>query len=219
MPGVAIDPTRGDGFSDHGVAFPAEYPLHSARPRARLRRQRGQRDVQTLSLLRRDGSVTSPLASTVPSQVARPSEQLVIRAVEQVIALHVHHQRRSAYPRKGKELLRTLEPHTVPGAACDREYQPVKAELSVIGCITKIAAIGQNGVPFSSFFVSAQVDPVPDKSSLQTRMATETPASIWQKPPKLLPIAWAYSLQKDQRSGFIGIDPFLMDHFGTAGNG
>src|SRR5690606_41275766 len=94
-----------------------------------------------LSLRRRDEERTLPLSRHRSVTVHGPSEQLVIRMTEQVIALHVHHQRRSAYPRKGKELLRALSLIQCRVRRAIGEHQPVKAELSVIGCITKIATV------------------------------------------------------------------------------
>ena len=75
----------------------------------------------------------------------------------------------------------------MPGAACDREYQPVKAELSVIGCITKIAAVGPERVPFSSFFVSAG-RPSPRQILPADVDGYETPASIWRSRQSCCPL-------------------------------
>ncbi|CZW78027.1 Uncharacterised protein [Enterobacter hormaechei] len=131
----------------------------------------------------------------------RPSQTLVVSMTEQIIALDIDEQRSSAHQRKGKELLGTL--CLVKGGmrGAIGKHQPVEAELTIVGLIAKIAAVGPECRAVFRFFCQRLIDPVPDKAALQPGMAAEC-----------LPVAGKAAkavthrvgiLAQDQRTGFV----------------
>src|SRR5690606_32317902 len=92
---------------------------------------------------------------------------------EQIIALDLDDQRNGAHQRKGKELLGTLRLVKGGVRSAIGKHQPVEAELTVVGLIAKIAAVGPECRAVFRFFRQRLIDPVPDKSALQPGMAAE----------------------------------------------
>lgn len=80
---------------------------------------------------------------------------LVVSMTEQIIALDIDDQRNGAHQRKGKELLGTLRLVKGGVRSAIGKHQPVEAELTVVGLIAKIAAVGPVCRAVFRFFVSA----------------------------------------------------------------
>lgn len=137
---------------------------------------------------------------------------------EQVPALHLNHQRRGADPRKGEELLRALRLEQRRVRRAIGEDQAVEAELSIVWLIAKVPAVRPERIALFVLFRQGLIDPVPDKSPCR-RGWLRNACQYFANPPKLFPIAWAYSQRISGRVSSGMPIHFLIDHLGTAGKG
>ncbi len=99
-----------------------------------------------------------------------PAKPLVVGFPKQVFALDPHPQRGVLKQAEAERLLGTfcLEQGGMGGAI--REQQAVAAELAIVLHITEVAAIAPVVATISGVFVEPLIDPIPDKSALQTWM-------------------------------------------------
>lgn len=137
---AATVPTRSDG-QPVTTALPAAGALqHSARL-PRLGFQFRQSDLQTLNAFRGYRQRHLARSQYLPIPGNRPAQHFVIGMAEQIPALHLNHQRRSADPRKGEELLRALRLEQRRVRRAIGEDRAVEAELSIVWLIAKVPAV------------------------------------------------------------------------------
>ncbi|MNP43250.1 hypothetical protein D3C76_1370560 [compost metagenome] len=104
----------------------------------------------------------------------RPTQLLVIGLTEEIVTVHLYHQRRVADQGKSEKLLRALGLIQGRMRRAVGEDQPVQTELSVVRFIAKIAAVGPEGVALFVMLSQGLVHPVPHKTTLQARMFAES---------------------------------------------
>ena len=170
--------------------------------------QRRQVNFQTLGAFRRHRERHLARGQHVPVPGNRPVQHFVIGVAEQIAALHLNHQRRGADPRKGKELLGALRLVQRRVRRAIGEHQPVKTELPIVRLIAEVSAVGPERVALFVPFRQGLIDPVPDKPTLQARMAAKR-FPVFRNPAKAISHRVGV-FTEDQRARFVRhADPFL----------
>lgn len=137
---------------------------------------------------------------------------------EQIVAADRKAQRIAGIDGKLPELLGALRLIKRRMRRAIGKYQPVHTELTIVGFIAKIAAVGLPGFALIVIAGQALINPVPDEAALQTRELAEG-LPVLSKTAKAVAHGIAYSHRISGRVSPGRPIHFFSDHFGTAGKG